>query len=109
MGGANTILLEVKVNRSDFLADLKKSHRKTGRGIGSERYYLCPDGIIKEKELPENWGLLYYRDSDVTIIKQAKPQEKDSKSEMEIMYSLIRRIIPRRQVLDFRKTSENSE
>jgi hypothetical protein len=102
-GGIETILLEVKVSRSDFLADLKKPHRKGG-GIGSERYYLCPDGLIREDELPANWGLLYYKDGNITVIKQATPYEsKDLINEMSIMYSIIRRTIKKRQILDFRQ------
>lgn len=28
--------------------------------VGNYRYYLCPTGVIKEEELPENWGLLVW-------------------------------------------------
>ena len=55
-----SIIVEVKVSRSDFLVDARKPHRNGSvTGIGNWRYYLCPEGVIKPDELPDNWGLLY--------------------------------------------------
>jgi hypothetical protein len=55
-----SVVVEVKVSRSDFLADKKKPHRN-GRvvGLGNWRYYMCPVDLIKVDELPDNFGLLY--------------------------------------------------
>jgi hypothetical protein len=52
-----SIMIEVKVSRSDFLADKKKAHR--AKGMGNWRFYCCPQGLIKVDELPEKWGLIY--------------------------------------------------
>lgn len=52
-----SILIEVKVSRSDFLADKKKPHRS--KGMGNWRFFCCPKGMIKVEELPEKWGLIY--------------------------------------------------
>lgn len=52
-----SVVVEVKVSRSDFLADAKKPHRTHG-GIGSWRYYMVPQGLITPEELPLGWGLL---------------------------------------------------
>lgn len=92
-GGSQTVLIEAKVSRSDFIADLKKPHRKEGCGIGSNRYYLCPEGLISADELPEKWGLLYCDSTGrVTVIKQSDTFEvRDFKDEMSVMYSIIRR------------------
>ena len=55
-----SVVVEVKVSRSDFLSDKKKPHRKEPeKGMGDWRYFLCPEGIIQPEELPEKWGLLY--------------------------------------------------
>ena len=56
----DTIIVEVKISRSDFLADKKKPHRsgKT-KGLGDWRYYMCPTDLIKPEELPDKFGLLY--------------------------------------------------
>lgn len=52
-------LVEVKTSRSDFLADFKKPHREDPTlGVGRYRMYMCPEGVIKEDELPEGWGLV---------------------------------------------------
>ncbi|SJN14844.1 Phage protein [Halomonas citrativorans] len=53
-----SVVVEVKVSRSDFLADKKKPHRIDG-GLGNWRYYMCPEGMIQPEELPEGWGLLW--------------------------------------------------
>lgn len=56
----NSVLIEVKASRSDFLADKKKAFRKCPeQGMGRYRFYMCPDGLIKPQELPERWGLIY--------------------------------------------------
>lgn len=56
--GDGSVVVEVKVTRSDFLADRKKGHRKEG-GLGNWRYFMCPTNLIKPDELPEGWGLLW--------------------------------------------------
>lgn len=58
--GGGSIVVEVKVSRSDFLADAKKPHR-SGEvlGMGTWRYYMCPEGIITLNDLPHGWGLLW--------------------------------------------------
>lgn len=57
-------LIEVKVSRGDFLKDKKKAFRDFG-GIGTYRFYLCPEGMITVDELPYGWGLLYEKDGKI--------------------------------------------
>lgn len=52
-----SIILEVKVSRSDFLADKKKTHRQEGKGIGETRVYLTPAGLLSSEEIPYGWEL----------------------------------------------------
>lgn len=54
-----TVVVEVKISRSDFFADAKKPHRADGLGMGIYRYYMCPEGLIQPDEIPEKWGLLW--------------------------------------------------
>lgn len=54
-----TVVVEVKVSRSDFLADAKKPHRVEGAGMGVYRYFMCPEGLIQPHEVPARWGLLW--------------------------------------------------
>ena len=52
-------VIEVKVSRSDFQADFKKEFRTNGNGMENYRFYLCPEDLIKESDLPQGWGLIY--------------------------------------------------
>lgn len=54
---ADSILIEVKVSRSDFLADKKKPWRKSGMGIGGRRVYLTPKGLLTPADVPYGWEL----------------------------------------------------
>ncbi len=57
--GLTTILVEVKMSRADFLKDRDKSFRKRPEyGMGQQRYYFVPKGIITPKDLPLGWGLV---------------------------------------------------
>mgnify|MGYP000265036337 FL=1 len=52
-------LIEVKVSRSDFRADMKKPERHTG-GVGNYRFYLTPADLVAVQDLPIGWGLLEF-------------------------------------------------
>lgn len=87
-------LIEVKVSRSDFIADAKKIYRRNPkRGMGMYRYMMCPKDIIKPDELPEGWGLLYCLPNSVKIIVNPVAQlEWNEHNEMEMMCSALRRV-----------------
>lgn len=53
-----SVVVEVKVSRSDFLNDFKKPHRDGDKGMGNWRYYMAPIGLISANELPDKWGLI---------------------------------------------------
>lgn len=91
--GYCSIMIEVKVGRSDFLCDFKKPFRKNAeKGVGQYRYYCCPYGLIKDDEVPENWGLLYLNDKNkIEIIKVAEIQKANLKAERNMLISLLRR------------------
>lgn len=85
-----SVLIEVKVNRSDFLTDKKKPHRVMPyTGMGELRYYLCPEGLIKQNELPVNWGLLFINDlGEITIQHTANKQLCNALAERSLLYSI---------------------
>lgn len=94
-GGWSTILVEVKMSRSDYFADKKKRHRE-GKGIGLTRYYLCPKGLIRPEELPAKWGLLYCDNDKISVVKESEGfEERDFADEVSIFYSIIRRLSKR--------------
>lgn len=53
-----SVVVEAKTSRSDFLADKAKPHR-IADGMGNYRYFICPENLIKPDELPDGWGLLW--------------------------------------------------
>lgn len=54
-----SILIECKASRSDFLADKRKWFRRTpALGLGQYRYYFAPKGVIAADDLPPKWGLI---------------------------------------------------
>lgn len=55
----DSILIECKTSRSDFLADKKKSFRIHGNmGVGNYRFYLVPESLLNIDDIPEKWGWL---------------------------------------------------
>lgn len=109
--GGFSVLVEVKVSRSDFLADKKKSFRKNpSQGMGTERYYCCPAGLIKIEELPVGWGLIYVSNGKAKLVhrpiqdysfeahgkiyqsNRTYQHEKNIKAEHGLMYSALRRL-----------------
>jgi hypothetical protein len=86
-----SIMIEVKVQRSDFLQDFKKPFRQIcADGVGELRFYLCPENMISESELPENWGLLYETKRGIKIIKKAERQSTNLAAERNMLTSYIR-------------------
>lgn len=88
-----SVLIEVKVSRGDFLRDKKKPFRKyTDMGMGENKYYLCPEGLITEEDLPELWGLLWIdKKGKISIQKQAEKHEANLRCERTLLLSLYRR------------------
>src|ERR1700693_6104770 len=55
----HSVLIECKITRADFFVDRDKPfRRKQECGLGWERFYLAPAGMIRREELPVGWGLL---------------------------------------------------
>lgn len=106
--GWGTQLIEVKVSRSDFLSDKKKHWRKhPEQGLGMFRSYLCPEGIIKESDLPENWGLLWIDLSGkITVKVEPKKQASHYTDEIHLITSLFRREGIKPQTFSYKKYKE---
>lgn len=94
-------VIECKISRADFLADLKKPFRKEN-GMGNLRLYLCPENLIHKEDLPEKWGLLYVNEKG-KVIEIQEPEHHllstaSLKAERQIMYSLLRRAAIKKEV-----------
>ena len=91
--GADSILIECKSTRSDFLRDATKTVRKNSRaGMGRRRYYLCPPEVIQVKDLPPKWGLLWTARGQVVVKREARGHpERNLVAEVRFLGSMLRR------------------
>jgi hypothetical protein len=88
-----SILIECKTSRSDFRADKKKPFRASPEfGLGLQRWFLAPLGVIPTDELPENWGLLEVDKNKIKVTKRAEVQERNYQSEIKILLSTMCRL-----------------
>jgi hypothetical protein len=93
----NSILIECKTSRNDFLSDQKKTFRKQpGRGMGDERYYMTTPGLLDLNELPKNWGLLECHANKICIKKKSNIFERKItglKRENEMLIHALRCVV----------------
>lgn len=106
----HSVLIEGKVSRGDFLADRGKPFRlKPEVGIGCERYYLAPQGLIRIEELPAGWGLLEVHGREIERVKASAKNlrsETGFRNEMNLLLSSLRRVeirIEPESITDFLK------
>ena len=92
--GHNSIAIECKASRADFLADKYKPFRIfPAEGVGGQRWYLAPPGIISVNDIKPEWGLLEAkRGKSISVVKKAEPQEHNRDVEILILVSLLRRL-----------------
>lgn len=68
---AATTLVECKISVSDFDKDAKKPFRKRPEmGMGDERWYACPEGLLAPEDMPPGWGLLWVGPKTCKVKKQ---------------------------------------
>jgi len=92
----HSVLVECKISRADFLADREKPfRRKSQLGMGCERFYLTPAGLLRPEELPCGWGLLELRRRDVVILCPATRNLRTASGfryEMNLLLASLRRV-----------------
>jgi len=92
----HSVLVECKVARPDFLADRDKPfRRKPEKGVGSERFYLTPPGLIAIDELPPGWGLLEYHRGRIEVQHHSAKNLRTStgfRYEMNLLLASLRRV-----------------
>jgi hypothetical protein len=97
-----SVVIECKASRADFLADKAKQFRADpDKGMGLQRYYCCPSGLLNKIEMPRLWGLIYVDDNHRAFVAH-DPYEtedgivrqfvRDQVSEAQIMFSALRRL-----------------
>jgi hypothetical protein len=89
-----SILIECKTSLSDFRADRNKPFREHPEfGIGCQRWFIAPMGIIPKSEIPPKWGLLEVtRGRSILVIARPEIQNRNYESEISIFISLLRRL-----------------
>lgn len=107
---SHSVLVECKVTRADFLADRDKPfRRKPEQGVGSERFYLTPPGLVKIAELPAGWGLLELRRGRIESVQASAKNLRTASGfryEMNLLLASLRRVevrIEPQSITDFLK------
>jgi hypothetical protein len=92
-----SVLVECKVSRADFLADANKAFRVSPEAaLGSKRLYMASAGMIAPAELPKHWGLLECKNREVELV--VKPAKIDLRTpvglmkEMNLLLASLRRV-----------------
>lgn len=92
----HSVLVECKISRSDFLADREKPFReKSQLGMGCERFFLTPAGLLRVEELPGGWGLLECRNRKIQVIHPAAKNLRSAtgfRREMNLLLASLRRV-----------------
>ncbi len=93
-GEKHRITFEIKISRSDFLAEIKKPlKRRLGLLLSNEFYFVTPKGLLKQGEIPIETGLLELcEDGRVQKIIDA-PFRDSSPPTWNFTASLCRRIV----------------
>ena len=109
-GACHSVLVECKVSRADFLADRAKAFRSHPElGVGCERYYLVPAGLLSERDVPAGWGWLEYRNRGVEMKRRSARNlraEAGFRYEMNLLLASLRRVeirIEPQTITDFLK------
>jgi len=92
----HSVVVECKITRGDFLADRSKPFReKPEIGVGCERFYLAPVGLIRPEELLAGWGLLESRGRKVEVVHASEKNMRGRKGfryEMNLLLASLRRV-----------------
>lgn len=92
----HSVLIECKISRADFLADREKPFRqKLHLGMGCERFYFTPAGLLRAEELPMGWGLLELRGRDISVARQGAKNLRTAsgfRHEMNLLLASLRRV-----------------
>ena len=110
-GSCRSIVIECKISRADFFADREKPFRKRPEaGMGCERFYLGPQGMIKADELPAGWGLLECKGREISVAVRPRRQSQRTETglmwEMNLLLASLRRVevrIEPQTITDFLK------
>ena len=98
-----SILIECKTSRTDFFIDRKKTFRRMPEyGMGDQRFYMIPPGLVQIDDLPKRWGLLWAYPNYIRIMKGSGFASFHSKyqwyNERRLLVSALRRVNEAKQL-----------
>lgn len=94
--GSEVHVVEVKVSRSDFHADARKTHTRLGDSMGHRRWYLVPRGLLVASDVPEGYGLLYALPKTIKVVQPAAPRTPSRLAEIAAT-SILRQAVIRHE------------
>jgi hypothetical protein len=88
-----SVVVECKTSRSDFHADKHKPWRRMpDLGMGHERYFLAPKGLLFPDEMPNGWGLLEANGRHVRVVRKSGGFPMRARNrEIRFLVSMLRR------------------
>jgi len=88
-----SILVEVKVSRADFHADKNKVFRRDEEmGVGTQRYFAAPAGMLEAADMPPGWGLLAIHPYQVREVVKPELKVANRVAEVQMLVSAMRRL-----------------
>lgn len=78
--GGESILVEVKVSCAEE------------RGVGTQRYFAAPAGMLAAEDLPPGWGLLAIHQQQIREIVRPEIKAANRVAEVAMLVSAIRRL-----------------
>ena len=92
--GADTILVECKASRADFLRDAEKPFRRNpSLGMGRQRIYVAPPDMLTPEEMPQGWGLAVPTARGMRVLRKPTPfEERATRHETAVLHTLVQRV-----------------
>lgn len=85
---------EIKVSRSDFLAEMKDITKSEAFSKSCDYWWLAaPKGLVSPTEIPESWGLMEFTALRSCITKYAQKKQDPEPIGRSFLASLIRRAV----------------
>ena len=104
---SDTTLYEIKMSKQDFWRDWQKPHRIYCKSfyhnnrliidtfeysLGRCRYYVCPAELIQIDELPQGWGLIWYKNNRFYLKKKSELFKNNKGLENRLLINAIKRV-----------------
>lgn len=90
----NPTAYEVKVSRSDFLADSQAGKFLRYLPYVRRLYFATPAGLLDKREIPDGAGLIVRSDNGWHVLRAARPHDVDPKKHAELLQAMLLKPLP---------------